>query len=134
MREFFLNFHSGWRYLVILSLIIMFVFYLYEYFTKTNRKEERIIDMVVGIVLHTQIGLGILLLIFDIIDGLFEMREIGHVVIMLGLILPLTIVYSKRTKAATPEMHRILGLAMPVVTFILIFAGLAAISRPLFGS
>lgn len=133
MREFFLNFHSGWRYLVILSLIIMFVFYLYEYLTKTNRKEERILDMVVGIVLHTQVGLGILLLIFDIIDGLFEMREMGHVFMMI-LILPLTIVYSKRVKTATPEMHRMLGLAMPVVTFVLIIAGLAAISRPLFGS
>lgn len=133
MREFFLNFHSGWRYLVILALIIMFVFYLYEYFTKANRKEERIIDLVVSIILHTQVGLGILLLIFDIVEGLFEMREIGHV-FMMGLILPLTIVYSKRVKTATPEMHRTLGLAMPVVTFVLIIAGLAAISRPLFGS
>lgn len=133
MREFFLNFHSGWRYLVILALIIMFVFYLYEYLTKTSRKEERLIDLGVGIIIHTQIGLGVLLLIFDIIDGLFEMRELGHIILML-LLLPLTLVYSRRVKTAPPEMHRMMGLAMPVVAFILIFAGLAAISRPLFGS
>ena len=133
MREFFLNFHSGWRYLVILALVIMFVFYLYEYLTKTNRKEERFIDLGVGMIIHTQIGLGILLLIFDIIDGLFEMRELGHLVMML-LLLPLTLVYSRRVKIAPPQLHRMMGLALPIVAFILILAGLTAISRPLFGS
>lgn len=133
MREFFLNFHSGWRYMVVLMLVIMFVFYLYEYLTKTSRKEERFIDLAFGTAIHIQIGLGILLLIFEIIDGLFEMREMGHIVLMF-LLLPLTIVYSKRVKIAPPAIHRMMGLAMPIISIIIIFVALVAIDRPLFGS
>lgn len=133
MREFFLNFHSGWRYMVVLMLVIMFVFYLYEYLTKTSRKEERFIDLGFGMAIHIQIGLGILLLIFDIIDGLFEMREMGHIVLMF-LLLPLAIVYSKRVKIAPPAIHHMLGLAMPIISIIIIFVALMAIDRPLFGS
>jgi hypothetical protein len=136
MRDFVLNFHSGWRYLVLLMLIVMFVFYAYEYFTKRKLPYEKHIDMGYMGVIHVQVILGILLLIVDIFTGWFEGRLLGHAIVMI-LQEPLATFYKKyatKIEPIDPQRRRLLGMGIPIASLLLIFIGLAAISRPLLGS
>lgn len=135
MTDLLLNAHSGWRYVVLLVLIVTFLYYLFEYIQQTKLPYDRQVDLAFGTSIHIQIGLGILLLIAFILDNRFEGRLMGHVVLML-ILLPITIMYSKYAKAlavVSPRRRRQLGMATPIICLILIYVGLLAISRGLFG-
>lgn len=134
MTDILINAHSGWRYIVLLSLLVTALYYLYSYVTKRSLGQDRAIDLAFTTSIHVQVTLGLILMVVFFIDGLFYARLWGHVITML-LLLPLAIVYSRlaRTWAADPPRKRLLGLAAPVVTLLLIIGGLQAIQRGLIG-
>lgn len=136
MLDFLLEAHSGWRYVVLLAMILMVLFYAYEYFTRTTLSQEKQVDLIFATSIHIQILLGILLLIAYFLDDLFQSRQIGHVVVML-ILLPLTIFYSRwvRRFEAVDDIgrRRLLGLLTPIAAFVIVLIGLAAIQVSLVG-
>ena len=135
MTDFVFNFHSGWRYIVILMIFVAMGFYAYEYFTKKSTPHERKVDLAFTTSIHVQLLLGIVLLVIYIIEGLFEGRHMGHVVIMLllGGVAGFYTRTSKVLAVANPDRRRLLGLVTPLVALVMIVIGLSAIGAGLFG-
>jgi len=135
MTDFLYEAHAGWRYLAYLALLVAFVFFAFLLITRSERtKYERVVGIVFAVVIDIQITLGIILLIIQLLDGIFRSRTIGHVVIML-LVLPIIHAYSFYARRNPDKLRnqRIIGMVAPVLAVVLIIGGLMAIDASLFG-
>jgi hypothetical protein len=135
MTDFLYEAHAGWRYLAYLALLVAFVFFAFLLITRSDRtKYERVVGIIFAVVIDIQITLGIILLIIQLLDGIFLSRTIGHVVIML-LVLPIIHAYSFYARRNPDKLRnqRIIGMVAPVLAVVLIIGGLMAIDASLFG-
>lgn len=133
MLDFVLNFHSGWRFLVLLGAVVMFGYFVYALVTNgTDAKRDKLVATIFGIIVDIQLTLGILLFILYIFDDAREVKgqQIGHAVTMLLFVAPLAhfySVYSKRNPDADPKRRHMVGAAVPVVALIFIIGGILAL-------
>lgn len=138
MREFVLNFHSGWRFLVLLALVGTFVYFAYVLATKTDQpKRDKLVSTIFAVMVDIQITLGLILLLIYIVDGGFDAgRHLGHAVPMV-LAAPVAHAYTIFGKAVKAPIlfkkyQRIVGLLAPIGVLILVIGGLAPLGLGLF--
>jgi cytochrome bd-type quinol oxidase subunit 2 len=136
MIDFVQDFHSGWRFLVILTTLLTFVFFVYALVTgSTKARQEKLAATLFGTVIDIQVLLGIILLVLWIIDEAREVKgeQVGHVTTML-LLLPVVHVYSiyARRNPDKRQRLRLIGVVAPVVALVLIVAGISSLGLTLF--
>ncbi len=141
MVEFLFEAHSGWRWLVILATVLLAVFFAYALLTKKTSApaETRALKIWAG-VMDMQLLIGLLLAgayILEIDEGYsWYSALIGH--LTLGILAVAAAhtpsIYSRLNGDPTPEVRRIMGLALPVLVFITMWLGVAAIERSLFAA
>lgn len=131
MRDFLLEFHSGWRFLVLLAMAFNFLYFAYVLVTRSGSvKQDRRVGLLFGVAVDVQIVLGFILLIYYAIDGGFDAStHLGHMFPML-LLAPVAhahSIYSRRAKAAEKRMAQFVGLLAPAIGLGLVFGGLAVL-------
>lgn len=138
MRDFIFNFHSGWRFLVLLALVANVLYFAYVLATKTNQpKRDKLVSTVFAVMVDIQITLGLILLLIFIVDGGFDAgRHMGHLMPML-LAAPVAHAYSifskiVKTPVVAEKYQRLVGLLAPIGVLILIIGGLASLELGLF--
>lgn len=138
MYDFVFNFHSGWRFLVLLALAANVVYFGYMLATKTKQpKRDKLVSTLFAVSVDIQITLGIILLVLVMVDGNFDAgRHFGHLMPML-LAAPVAHAYTIVGKAvknqATVEKYQpLVGLLAPIVVLILVIGGLASLELGLF--
>ncbi|MFP4321571.1 MAG: hypothetical protein ACLFTK_03885 [Anaerolineales bacterium] len=141
MVDFLYEAHSGWRWILILGTVALAVFFAYALVTRqtTAPQETRALKLWAGI-MDMQLLLGVLLAGVYIL-GLDEGRSwysalIGHLTLgILAVVAAHTpAIYSRLNGDPTPQVRRIMGLALPVIVFITMWLGVAAIDRSLFST
>ena len=122
--------HSGIRYLVLLAAVAVIGYALYGLATKRPYdKTMRILASSFAGLMHLQILLGIALGL----TGRFAPQVMGHVMMMLFAAAAAQIppsVMRRRAPEARSYMPHVVGT---VVALALVYAGVAAIGRPLLG-
>jgi hypothetical protein len=131
MQDFFFEFHSGWRFLVLLAMVVNFLYFGFVLATRAKTaKRDRIISLIFAISADVQITLGIVLLLIFIANGDFSAgTHLGHLVPML-LVAPIAhayTLYGRLAKSASQRQQRVVGLLAPVVALVLILGGLASL-------
>ncbi len=131
MREFFLNFHSGWRFIVLLAMLVNFLYFGYVLLTRSGSpKQDRRVGLLLGVTVDVQIVLGFILLIIYVLDDSFvSSTHLGHLFPML-LAVPVAhahSIYARRASQSEKRVHQIIGFLAPVITLALIFGGLASL-------
>lgn len=132
MLDFVLNFHSGWRYLVLLGTLVTFLYFVYALVSSADSKRDKLVMMVWAILVDIQVTLGLILFVLFIFDDAREVggEQIGHLVTMLVLVPPVVhfySVYSKRNPSADLKRLRTIGVLAPIVTLVLIVGGILAL-------
>jgi cytochrome bd-type quinol oxidase subunit 2 len=146
MYSFLLKFHSGFRYLVLLLLVLTIVQALAGWFgkksyTETNRK----LNLFGLIFAHIQLLVGLILYFYSPFVKLAEMAAtmkdaslrywtVEHLVMMIFAVVLITVGHSKSKKAADAvQKHRTVaifyGLALLVILVAIVQSG-----RPILGS
>lgn len=138
MVDFIFNFHSGWRYLVILSTLLVALFFLYALATRqTSEKQENLALRIWGGLLDVQVTLGIILLVLYLLEvdnTAYYDKLTGHWVLGLvaGFVGHGAVFYKRLNGEPSTQTRRILGLALPIAVFVIVFLGISAIDRGLF--
>ncbi len=132
MVDFFLNFHSGWRYLVLLGTLAALVYFIYALISSADSKRDKLVMTVWAILVDIQVALGLILFVLYIFDDAYEIKgqQIGHLFTMLLLVPPVVhfySIYSKRNPNADLKRLRTIGVAAPIVALVLIVAGILAL-------
>ncbi len=146
MYSFLLKFHSGFRYLVLLLLVLTIVQALAGWFgkksyTETNRK----LNLFGLIFAHVQLLVGLILYFYSPFVKLTEMAAtmkdaslrywtVEHLVMMIFAVVLITVGHSKSKKATDAvQKHRTVaifyGLALLVILVAIVQSG-----RPILGS
>jgi len=130
MSTFFLQSHSGLRYLVLLAGVLTVLYSIYG--AVTNRPYDsrmRIISSSLAGLTHLQILLGMAL----IFSGRFQPAVAGHIVMMLfaaaACQIPVSVMRRRPEEEKTYLPHGVGAL----VSLAAIVAGIMAIGRPLVG-
>lgn len=137
MIEFLQEFHSGWRYLVLLATLLAILYFAYSLFARSTSaaQDYRAYRIWVGIV-DVQILLGILLLLAHLLDNSdwYYDRFTGHWTVMLLALLPAhgMTIYKRLNGEPTPQMRRTLGLVLPIIVLVLMVAGISALGIGVF--
>ncbi|MCB9435862.1 MAG: hypothetical protein H6673_02580 [Anaerolineales bacterium] len=138
MYDFVFNFHSGWRFLVLLALAVNVIYFGYALATKSKQpKRDKLVSTLFAVSVDIQITLGIILLIIVIIDGNFDAgRHFGHFMPML-LAAPVAHAYTifgkaVKNQATVEKYQRLVGLLAPIIVLILVMGGLASLELGLF--
>lgn len=129
MFNFFLNVHSGWRFVVLLALLINFLYFAYVLASKAqDGKQDRRVSLLFSTAADIQVTLGLILLVIVIIDGTFDAgKHLGHLFPMVLAAGASHAHMNVTRRVPALQTQRIAGLLAPVVTIILILAGLAAL-------
>ena len=132
MVDFFLKFHSGWRYLVLLGTFVTLAYFIYALVTSADSKRDKLVATVWAILVDIQVTLGLILFVLYIFDDAHEIKgqQIGHLFTMLLLVPPVVhfySIYSKRNPNADLKRLRTIGIAAPIVALILIVGGILAL-------
>jgi|GEM_PF-4167096 len=136
LQEFLLEAHGGWRYLVILATVGVMLFFAYALATKnTKEKQESTALKIWAGIMDMQLLLGLVLLIYYFIEGLHRAQLIGHwtLGIVAVFIAHIPTIYRRLNGKPNAQTRRIMGLVLPILAFLTIYFGLAAIERGLFG-
>ena len=136
MQEFFQEFHFGWRYLVLTTTVYVAVYFLFALITnKTHARSEKLTLQIWAGVVDMQLLLGIILLVIYLLDDRYYDRLTGHWTTMLIAVFMVHVpaFYRRFNGEPTAQVRRIMGLVLPIITFILVAIGLAAIDRGLIG-
>lgn len=137
MEDFILQAHSGWRYVVIVATFGVALFFAYTLLAKpAAHKRERIALAAWGGVLDIQLTLGLILLALYVLDDKYYGALMGHwtMGIMAALVGHVPAFYKRLNGEPTTTARRVMGLVLPILVFLLVLGGLAAIEQPLFGS
>lgn len=128
MRDFLLNAHGGWRYLVVAFTIFVALYFLYALFTRrTSAKQERIVLSIWTGILDFQLLLGVILLIYYMVEdlyysGLAEHWLAGLVAVMIGHVPAL---FRRRVGGEpTSQGQRLMGVVLPILVLVAIAAAL----------
>lgn len=132
MVDFFLNFHSGWRYLVLLGTLATLVYFIYALVSSADSKRDKLVMTVWAILVDIQVTLGLILFVLYIFDDAYEIKgqQIGHLFTMLLLVPPVVhfySIYSKRNPSADLKRLRTIGVVAPIVALVLIVGGILAL-------
>ncbi|RFZ92440.1 cytochrome B [Mucilaginibacter conchicola] len=141
--KFFLEFHSGFRYIVVL-LVLAAIFTAFagllgkKPYTEGNRK----LNLFALISAHTQLLIGIVLYFLSpfVRFGGGVMKDpdarywtVEHLAMMIFAIVLITIGHSKSKKASLPsEKHRVIALFY-LLAFITVVVAILQSHRPFFG-
>ena len=132
MIDFFMNFHSGWRYLVLLGTLVTFAYFVYALVSSADSKRDKLVTTVWAILVDIQVTLGLILFVLFVFDDAYEVKgqQIGHLFTMLLLVPPVVhfySIYSKRNPDADLKPLRTIGVAAPIVALVLIVGGILAL-------
>ncbi|MBZ0315906.1 MAG: hypothetical protein K8L91_05775 [Anaerolineae bacterium] len=132
MVDFFLNFHSGWRYLVLLGTLATLVYFIYALVSSADSKRDKLVMTVWAILVDIQVTLGLILFVLYIFDDAYEIKgqQIGHLFTMLLLVPPVVhfySIYAKRNPNADLKRLRTIGVVAPIAAFVLIVGGILAL-------
>ena len=130
MGTFFLNAHSGLRYLILLAGVLTVLYAAYGAFSgRTYDKIMRILASSFVGTIHLQILLGLALLF----SGLFQPSVIGHIFMMLfaaaAAQVPVSVMRRRPEEQKSYLPHGIGAL----VALALIVGGILSIGRPIVG-
>ncbi|MBI5931255.1 MAG: hypothetical protein HY862_18245 [Chloroflexi bacterium] len=131
--DFVLNFHSGWRYLVMLGTIVTCGYFVYALVTSAaDTKRDKLVTTIWAILVDIQVTLGLILFVLYIFDDAHEIKgqQMGHLFTMLLLVPPVVhfySIYSKRNPNADLKRMRLIGAVAPIVTLVLIIGGILAL-------
>jgi hypothetical protein len=129
MRMIFMA-HSGVRYLVLLAGFVAVLYLAMAVFTKRpNDRVARILGSTFVGLMDLQVLLGLLMVAL----GAFYPALMGHLFMMIGAVV-VGHVAMKMAKSAAPPRANVIRLAGVVVALILIFGGILAIGRTIFGT
>jgi hypothetical protein len=137
MEDFIREAHSGWRYVVIVATFALALYFAYLLAAKpAAHKRERIALAAWGGILDIQLTLGLVLLALYLGNDKYYGALMGHwtLGIMAALVGHIPAFYKRLNGEPTVTARRVMGLALPILVFLLVLGGLAAINRPLFGS
>ncbi|QKJ32251.1 cytochrome B [Mucilaginibacter mali] len=143
MYSFFKNFHSGFRYIVFILIVLAIIQALAGWlgkkpYTEGNRK----MNLFAMISAHTQLLIGLVLYFISpwvkftadtMKDHDLRYWTVEHITMMIIAIALITVGHSKSKKAATPEAkHRAIAIFYTLATVIIVVAILQS-GRGLFG-
>lgn len=130
MSSFFLQLHSGVRYLVLLACIMTVLYAIYGTVSRRSYdKRMRLLSSSFAGLMHLQILMGMAL----IFSGRFEPAVTGHILMMLfaaaAAQIPVSVMRRRPEEKKTYLPHGIWAL----VALAMIVAGVMAIGQPLVG-
>jgi hypothetical protein len=101
----------------------------------TARQETNALRIWAGVV-DVQLLLGIILLIITIIDGGYRGDLAGHWIVALIAVTVAHVpaIYTRLNGEPNAQTRRIMGIALPIIAFVLIAVAINAIDRPFLGS
>ena len=137
MTDFFLHFHSGWRYVVIVVTVLVALFFVYALITqRTSEKQEKNTLRIWAGVMDLQLLPGILLLVNYLLNDKYYDKLVGHfsTAIIAVLIAHVPAFYRRLNGDPPALVRRLMGAALPVIVIVLVIVAVSAIDRPLFGS
>ena len=130
MNNFFLEAHSGFRYLILIAGVLTVLYAVYG--TAANRpydKKMRILASIFAGTLHFQILLGLALLL----SGRFQPALTGHIFMMLfsaaAAQIPVSVMRRRPEEVKSYPPHGVGAL----VALAFILGGVMAIGRPIIG-
>lgn len=137
MFDFIFNFHSGWRYVVILATVLVAVYFLYALVTKaTSENQEKVVLKWWGRFFDIQVTLGIILLLFYVLTDDYDYygKLTGHWVmgLLASMVATSPTIYRWLNGEPSTQTRRMMGVILPIVVFIIIFLGISAIDRGMF--
>jgi hypothetical protein len=135
LLEFLLQFHSGWRYLVLLTTVLTMLYFAYALATgRTSPKQEGLILRIWPRFIDIQVTLGILLALLFIIEDRWYSALIGHIVLGLlaSVLVNVPAIYKRLNGDPNDTVRRIMGVAVPLATLILIVIGILSIRDGIF--
>lgn len=143
MYSFFKLFHSGFRFLVLVLMVIAILQALAGWLGKKPYSEaNRKTNLFAMVSAHVQLLLGIILYFISpfVQFGANTMKDattrywtVEHAVMMIFAIALITIGHSRSKKAATPEAkHRAIAIFY-ILAVVVIVAAIVQSQRPLFG-
>lgn len=143
MYSFFKLFHSGFRFLVLVLIVIAILQALAGWFGKKPYSEaNRKTNLFAMISAHVQLLLGIILYFISpfVQFGANTMKDattrywtVEHAVMMIFAIALITIGHSRSKKALTPEAkHRAIAIFY-ILAVVVILVAIVQSQRPLFG-
>lgn len=141
--KFFLEFHSGFRYIVvILVLAAIFVAFAGLFGKKPYTEGNRKLNLFALISAHTQLLIGLVLYFLSpfvkfsggvMKDADARYWTVEHVAMMIFAIVLITIGHSKSKKASLPsEKHRVIALFY-LLAFVTVVVAILQSHRPFFG-
>lgn len=136
MYDFFLQFHSGWRFLVILSTVLVALFFLIALVTRqTKERQEVLILKIWAGLVDTQLLLGIILAGVMLLDGKELYRQLWEHMTM-GIIAVLLVhvptFYKRLNGEPSTQVRRIMGLVLPIVIMAVVVLGILTIRNGIF--
>ncbi len=127
MDRMFFYAHSGLRYLVLLAGVLALAYFAFGLATKRPfDKSGRILGASFAGLLHTQVLLGILVLV----TRFYYPALIGHMVMMVLAAVTAQVAMSKNRRSPKPGF--VLPLAGVVLALVFIIGGIMAIGRGVF--
>lgn len=133
--NFFLQFHSGWRFLVFLVTLLTILFFAYALATKSTsaKRETTFLKMWAGVV-DMQVTLGIILAALFIIDGRWYGALMGHVVMgmLIMVVGHIPAIYQRLNGEPSAQVRRIMGVALPIAVIVLAIIGILSIRDGVF--
>lgn len=135
--------HSGFRFIVLILVLLAIINALTGWFGKKSYTEgNRKLNLFAMISAHTQLLLGIILYFLSpnvqfnsetMKDAITRYWTVEHLVMMIFAIILITIGHSRSKKAALPEAkHRAIAIFY-ILAVVVIVAAIAQGHRPLFG-
>lgn len=134
--EFMLEAHSGWRYLVILATFLVVLFFVYALATRnTKERQEKIALSAWAGIVDMQLVLGLIVLVYFLGDGRHYGQLVGHYTtgFIMVFVAHIPALYKRLNGEPSAQVRRIMGVVLPIVAFLLVWIGISAINRPLFG-
>jgi hypothetical protein len=143
MYSFFKLFHSGFRFLVLVLIVVAILQALAGWFGKKPYSEaNRKTNLFAMVSAHIQLLLGIILYFISpfvqfgantMKDPITRYWTVEHAVMMIFAIALITIGHSRSKKAAAPESkHRAIAIFY-ILAVVVIVAAIVQSQRPLFG-
>lgn len=130
MNNFFLNAHSGLRYLILLAGVLTVLYAAYGMATRrAYDKRMRILASSFAGTLHLQILLGLAVLL----SGRFQPALIGHIFMMLFAAVAAQVPSAVMRRRPEEEKSYAPHLVGALVALALIVGGVMAIGRPIVG-
>ena len=143
LYSFFLHLHSGFRYIVMVLVLLAILLSLAGWFGKRPyTKSNRLINLFAMISAHTQLLIGLVLYFISpfvkfngdtMKDATTRYWTVEHIAMMIFAIVLITVGHSKSKKLVLPERkHRIIAIYYLLALLVIVLAIVQSL-RPFFG-